>query len=87
MGLHYQRRLPKLSGNLFTWKGKSGRTELSDIQARYPSADLNRGFYIQGRKGLELFLFEHSVHGPDGEIGGWEFFSPGVGVKVTIYND
>ena len=75
-------------GNRFTWTGSHGVSFASDLGIQqWPC-----GFYIRSHKTGQQVLFlpkKDLFHGQgeDREFAGREFFSPGGGITVTVFND
>lgn len=76
-----------IDGRKFTWKGNEGTSEASDLGFRdgWPAS-----FYIfsprTGRQALFL-QGEADVDTRENELRSIQYFNPGGGITVTIFND
>lgn len=76
-----------IDGRKFTWKGNEGTAESSDLMFK----DWPASFYIMShRTGQQkLFLQGEAVRSDDAdrELQHVEYFNPGGGITVKIFND
>ena len=88
--------LPVYSARSFTWWGKLGVTEMSDL-SRFPdylgnqvytSGDTGaRGFKVKGKHSTQLFILVGRDHNREGEITQLRYETIGQEFKITIFND
>lgn len=80
-------KLQIVDGSKFTWKGTHGTSEASDLLFK----DWPASFYIMSPKTGQQKLFlqgEAKRCGTeDNELQSVDYFNPGGGITVTIFND
>lgn len=80
-------KLQIVDGSKFTWRGKHGTSEASDLLFKVWPAS----FYIRSPKTGQQKLFlqgETKRCGTeDNELQSVDYFNPGGGITVTIFND
>lgn len=80
-------RLQIVSGSKFTWKGRHGTSESSDLLFK----DWPASFYIMSPKTgqQKLFLQGKATYSndEDRELQSVDYFNPGGDITVTIFND
>lgn len=76
-----------IDGRKFTWIGKAGTSEASDLGFK----DWPASFYIHSpRTGRQmLFLQGEAIRSQDAdnELHSVNYFNPGGGITVTVFND
>lgn len=82
------------SAKQFTWQGKVGCAEMSDLTSSTLTSPLyddsaDQGFYIDSPKsGKRVLFYYESTITSNGDVVGWTFQSlADVELKVTVWND
>lgn len=75
-----------LSAGQFTWTGRKGVAEASDLKAVRDFAYLPTALRLRGRQGDKLFNRVDAIVDNEGDTIAWPYVSPD-GFRVEILND
>lgn len=84
--------VPVHTGRNFTWTGRHGVIEASEIRGKLSSRlwddACDEGFYVNGNKASKLFVFKFAVHALDGDVHYWFFQdAEDPSFTISVFND